>query len=377
MIQSLFVTQPTRIRIGVVGGGLVSQAVHLPELLERPDRFTVVGLADPSPGVRDAVADAWGIARTHADHRDLMGAGGIDALLVCSPNGTHARIALDALAQGLHVLVEKPLCLTVEDGERIAATAARDRLVAQVGYMKRFDPAVEALLAEGDEAGPLAHVVTETYDPGLRGPFGPHVAPGTDLPEAVRETVAEETSQQVQRAIGTVSPPHVRALSEVFLGALIHDVNLVRAALEPLGDSVVEILDAFWGEEPVRGGGTVALAGGARWTMVWLHLPRLGDFAERVVLYGRDGFRALEFPAPYLRRAPTVLRRSRGVHGRNETLVVRSWQEAYGRQLEHFHACVTEGATCRAPASDAVEDVRLLTALYRAAMARVPAEAVT
>ena len=69
-----------------------------------------------------------------------------DAVLVCSPNETHAEVVLDALAAGAHVLVEKPLCLTERDAARIVTARDRAGLVVQVGYMKRFDPAYEALL---------------------------------------------------------------------------------------------------------------------------------------------------------------------------------------------------------------------------------------
>jgi predicted dehydrogenase len=98
--------------IGVVGGGLVAQAVHLPLLQRHDSRFRVASLAEPDPEVRRAVASRYGIASTHADHRSLLEAGGVEALLVCSPDATHAQVVVDALDAGLHVLVEKPLCVT-------------------------------------------------------------------------------------------------------------------------------------------------------------------------------------------------------------------------------------------------------------------------
>lgn len=359
-------TRREPLRIGIVGAGLVCRAAHLPELRARPDSFDVVGLVDPDRATRERTAAAWGIERTYANHRELLDDEGIDALVVCSPNGTHLPVALDALEAGLHLLVEKPLCLSPDDGQRIAAIAAARGLVVQVGYMKRFDPAYEALVAELPDAAPLLHLVTETFDPGLRVAFAPDAAAAAVPAGAARE-LAEETAAQTRRAVGSDDPAAVRLLSDVFLGALVHDVNLVRGLLEATGAAVEGIADAFAGEHPDRAGGTVTLAGGARWTMAWLHLPGLGDFRERVVAYAVDGIRTLEFPAPYLRQAPTVLRRSTGRDGVNEQTVRRSWQEAYGRQLDHFHECVRTGTTCRTPAADAVEDLRLLCALFRAA----------
>jgi predicted dehydrogenase len=122
------------VRIGVVGGGLIAQVAHLPALRALDARYTLVALAEPDDGVREALARRYGIA-AHADHRALLENHALDALLVCSPNGTHARVTLDALEAGLHVLVEKPLCLSPRDAEAIVSRACARDVVVQVGYM--------------------------------------------------------------------------------------------------------------------------------------------------------------------------------------------------------------------------------------------------
>jgi predicted dehydrogenase len=142
--------------LGIVGAGLVAQVAHLPELALLADRFDVVAVAEPDAGSRALVARRNGIRRAHAGWEDLLEAGGLDAVLVCSPTASHAAVTLAALDAGLHVLVEKPLCLDPADADRVVA-AAGDRVV-QVGYMKRFDPAYEALL--DDLPGGLLHVVS-------------------------------------------------------------------------------------------------------------------------------------------------------------------------------------------------------------------------
>ena len=324
MIQSLFVI----VRLGVIGAGLVAQVAHLPELAALDDRFEVVALADPDTETARRVARRHGIAHVYADPEAVFG--DVDAVLVCSPNVTHAPVTLAALEAGLHVLVEKPLCLDPDDADRVVAARDRTGLTVQVGYMKRFDPAYEALL--DDLPAGLLHVVTETFDPGLREPFG--ASPG-----------------------GTVD---VR--SDVVFGALVHDVNLVRGVLDACAVGVARVADAFAG--PDAAGGTLELDDGARWTAVWLHLPGLGDFRERVVVYTTDGVRSLEFPAPYLRQAPTVYARSTGTAAGNETRVFRSWREAYRRQLDHFHAVITGGTECRTPAEQGAQDVGLLAEMF-------------
>jgi predicted dehydrogenase len=280
------------------------------------------------------VASRHAIAATYADHRALLDAGGVEAVVVCSPNATHAQIVVDALEAGVHVLVEKPLCVTPEEGEWIVAARDRAQRVVQVAYMKRFDPAVEALLADLPSGWEPAHIATATFDPGMR------------------------------EAFGMAAPEGPMSVADAFLGALVHDVNLVHAVLERCGTPVERIVDASG--DGSRATATIALAGGARWTAAWLALPRAGTFREHVALYGSDGVRELEFPAPYALHEPTVYRHVRDGGGGAIATTRTSWHEAYERQLLHFHAVVTDGAPCRTPAEAGLTDVRLLTELLAA-----------
>jgi predicted dehydrogenase len=358
-----------RVRVGVAGGGFVAQAVHLPLLRERRDRFALVALADPSPRVREGLAARYGIPRTHRDAEAMLAAGGLDAVLVCSPNGAHAATVLAALDAGVHVLVEKPLCIVPADAERIVAAAAGSGCVVQVGYMKRFDRAYERLLAELPAGEPPCHVATATYDPWLPRWFAPaDLLAGDDVPRAEAARLAALTAGQVRAAAGSDDPADVRSLSEVFLGALVHDVNLVHGILERLGAGPGVPVDAAVAAGGEAASALVALPGGARWTLAFMLLRGLGDFRERVEVYGAGGVHSLEFPAPYLRGSPTRYRRlSGGEHGW-ASAGAGSWEEPYARQLDAFHASVTAGAPCRTPPAQARDDVALLVSLFRLAL---------
>src|SRR4029077_12457547 len=104
--------------------GLIAQAEHLPYLSSMRDRFSLVALADPSRTVREALGARYGVSGLHADYRSMLDAEDLDAVVVCTPHGTHAEIVLAALAAGLDVFVEKPMCITVSDADEIIA--ARD-----------------------------------------------------------------------------------------------------------------------------------------------------------------------------------------------------------------------------------------------------------
>src|SRR3989440_2078143 len=159
-------TMPERVRVGVIGCGMVAQAEHLQNLLQLSDRFEIAALADPSLTVRDAMAGRYAVAGSYEDHRVLLDEGGVDAVVVSAPAATHAEVTIDALDSGVHVFVEKPLCITLADADRIVAARDRAGKVVQVGYMKRFDPAVERMLAElPDSAEALRYVRVMCHDP--------------------------------------------------------------------------------------------------------------------------------------------------------------------------------------------------------------------
>src|SRR5690242_16747543 len=135
-----------RLRVGLVGAGLVGQAEHAFYLWEDRERFEFVGLADASAAVRNALGARYDIAALHADLPSLLKATKLDALVIAAPDPFHPELAATALGAGLHVLCEKPLALTLSGCDRIRAARDRSGKVLQVAYMKRHDPAFKKAL---------------------------------------------------------------------------------------------------------------------------------------------------------------------------------------------------------------------------------------
>jgi predicted dehydrogenase len=102
----------------------------------------LVGIADPSEESRRAVGAELGVP-VHADHRELLGK--VDAVSIVTPTPLHFSIARDFLESGAHVLVEKPMTATVEEGERLIEAARRAGRILQVGHLERFNAAVQAV----------------------------------------------------------------------------------------------------------------------------------------------------------------------------------------------------------------------------------------
>jgi predicted dehydrogenase len=102
----------------------------------------LVGVADPSAAARSAVAAELKVA-AHADYRELLGH--VDAVSIVTPTPLHYEVAKAFLESGASVLVEKPMTVTVEEGESLIQIARHAQRTLQVGHLERFNAAVQAL----------------------------------------------------------------------------------------------------------------------------------------------------------------------------------------------------------------------------------------
>ncbi len=361
-----------RLRVGLVGAGLVGQAEHAFYLWEERARFAFVALADASAAVRQSLGERYGLAELHADIGGLLNCN-LDAVVIAAPDPFHPELAVAALDAGLHVLCEKPLALTLDGCDRIKAARDRAGRVLQVAYMKRHDPAFHRALALlPDRISEVKLISVEVNDPD-QDPFVAHLpmtVPG-DLPPALRERSRAAAREQLGIAAGgAMSEAGMRALSGGFLSSLVHDVSVVHGVLAHFGCELPEAADhgAFFDDgRGVQLG--FGLPGGGRVTMTHLALPGVPDYTERITVYCTDRIVELTFPSPYLRHLPTrlTLRRSGGGHALETQDHRASYEEAFREQLRAFHAACCGTAPVATPLEQARRDVALLTSAFRKA----------
>jgi predicted dehydrogenase len=129
------------LRVGVIGVGVMGSN-HARVFVGMPG-VALAGIADPDRKQRDFVTQALGC--TGFDSVDALLAHGIDAVTIAAPTHLHRDIALACIARGVHVLVEKPIASSVEEGREIIAAAKRAGVTLMVGHVERFNPAVEAI----------------------------------------------------------------------------------------------------------------------------------------------------------------------------------------------------------------------------------------
>ena len=127
-------------RTAVVGVGYLGR-FHAQKYASLPNSH-LVGVADPSAEARSRVAAELGVA-AYADYRELLGH--VDAVSVVTPTPMHFEVAKNFLDAGASVLVEKPMTVTVAEGQSLIELARRANRVLQVGHLERFNAAVQAV----------------------------------------------------------------------------------------------------------------------------------------------------------------------------------------------------------------------------------------
>jgi UDP-N-acetylglucosamine 3-dehydrogenase len=129
------------LRVGVVGVGIMGFN-HARVLSDMP-HVELVGVADPDRDQAMRVAKALGCDAV-ASHKNLIDLG-IDAAVIAAPTHLHHAIAIECIAAGLHVLVEKPIAPSVEEGRQIVAAARTKGVKLMVGHVERFNPSVQTI----------------------------------------------------------------------------------------------------------------------------------------------------------------------------------------------------------------------------------------
>jgi myo-inositol 2-dehydrogenase/D-chiro-inositol 1-dehydrogenase len=207
------------VRYALVGSGMMGHE-HIRNMALVPGAM-VVAVSDPDEGMRNSARALAGQGcRAFADHRALIDAGLCDAFVVVSPNHTHASILADLLPVGKPILVEKPLCTTVEDCRATLNLAGQTRTPVWVAMEYRYMPPLQRLMAEldGGTAGRLRMISIREH----RFPFLKKVGDWNRFAENTGGTLVEKCCHffDLFRLLAKAEPVRVYAS-----GAM--DVNFV------------------------------------------------------------------------------------------------------------------------------------------------------
>ncbi len=211
------------------------------------DGVELVGVVDSNAARAAEVAAACG-CRAFTDYRELLGQ--VDAVSVVVPTQYHHQVAQDFLAAGVHVLIEKPITVTIEQADQLVALADAKKLVFQVGHLERFNP----VLMAAEEV-----LNTPLFVESVRiAPFKPR---GTDV--------------------------------NVVLDLMIHDIDIIQHLVKSPVDKIAAIgAPVFTGEEDIANA-RIAFANGC---VANVTASRISLKSERKMrIFQRDAYLTLDF----------------------------------------------------------------------------------
>jgi len=360
---------PRRLRVGLVGTGLIAQVMHLYYLAELAEEFEVAAVADIAPGSASACAERYGIPAAFTDWQDLL-RHPLDAVLILT-SGSHAPIAVAAARAGLHVFTEKPMCFSVAEGREMVAAAEQAGVILMVGYPKRYDPAFARFQEEAAQLTGTRLMRVTTFESPIPGYVGHYpLLPREAPPAGLLQRFRADDEARVRAALGEASALERAVYQNVLLDTLVHELNTIRGALgEPdrldyvsLHTDTVTVMFRF---------GTMPVA------LHWIELPGISRYEMEFACYAPDRRVRLTFPSPFLRNEPAVLEMQGG-----DLASARSWrteevvshESGFKRELAAFHESVVTGAAPPTSGLDGLRDIALCQAIIECHRRQAPVD---
>jgi predicted dehydrogenase len=349
-------TSKLKLNVGIVGCGLVTQVLHLPSLYQLPESYQVRALCDVSPTVLNEVAEQWNVTRRYSDYQELMAQDDIDVVLVANPDVFHTRVVLAAIHAGKHVLVEKPMCVTVREAEEIISAQRAANTVVQVAYMRRYAPAFEraCVLARDMEDIQLARVHAVIGGNNLFLENTTRVIRGDDLPPSLLEEAKALQGALYKEAIGN-APTSLQRAYQLLLGLSSHDLSAMR---ELLGSPKGVIYAAQ------RSGGrylSAAFDYGAYVCQFETGINAIPCFDSHLEVYSAKRIIKVQYNTPFVRNLPVELTLSElsPEGGVMKSVSHPAWGDPFVAEWQAFYSNVMEGLTPKTDPADALQDLKL------------------
>ena len=154
------------LKIGVIGTGEMGQ--HHARIYRQNKNTELTGIADINKKRVQELAEKYD-TQAYTNHMDLLESG-LDAVSIAVPTKLHKKIALEAIEQSVHILLEKPIADTVENADAIIKKAKEKKVKLLIGHIERFNPAVQAFKKKQDLLGKIVSISARRV-----GPYNPRI----------------------------------------------------------------------------------------------------------------------------------------------------------------------------------------------------------
>jgi len=145
-------------KVAIIGCGAIAKKAYLPTLISLPNA-ELAALVDTNARVVKRLAKAYKVPKYFTDYREMLKDPSIELVCVCVPSTLHAEISVNCLKEGKHVLVEKPLALSVREGKMILGAAVESNRKLCVVHNYRYYPSMREI-KKRIESGDIGRIVT-------------------------------------------------------------------------------------------------------------------------------------------------------------------------------------------------------------------------
>jgi predicted dehydrogenase len=334
-----------KLKVAIAGAGLIAQKKHLPAFRKARARAEVVAIADLNRELAAKVATQFGIPRTYSDPTEMLEKERPDLLDICTPPRTHAVLAREGARHGCHLLIEKPMALTVSECDEIIQACRQAGTQVCVAHSDLFYPPVikaRQLVANGAVGRVLGMRIL------------------LSTPAWYMTAVRDHWAHRLPGGVIGETGPHVAYLTLAFIKE-IRDVDV----------TALKLLDYPWSRFEdyrieLRGNGAACSAmlsyAGSQWAA---KVDILGS--EALLTLDLEALTLIRYKRPLLKPMPVglaTLKESLGILG-STLLLASGWlcgryKSTHDRLVADFLRSIVSGGPPPVPGEEGREAVRVL-----------------
>lgn len=358
------------LQVGVIGGGDVAQIVHIPTLVLLSRLFKIKTICDVSKKTADHCASKFGIHTSTTNASDIFNDASIDVVFVVTSDEFHAPFAMAALEAGQHVLVEKPITLSLHTAQKIIDAENRAPKDARVfvGYMRRYAPSLQAFKREISSIGTIKYARVRD----IIGPNSYFIGQSGTDPQKFFDDISAEAGQDrktrlaalLEEAWGT--PFSELSAAQMDYCTLLanlgsHGLSLMREVLGGLPEEVLANTDNERWYTTMFDYRNCS-APHDRYTAIYeTGIDNVPRFDSEFAVFGENKSVTICYETPFVKGLGITVE----IDELNEfgekchRSLQTSYEDAYTAELKELYECVVHGKEIKTSATDALEDLKL------------------
>ena len=332
-----------KVKVGMVGTGFIGD-IHHAAFKGWVHNAEVVAVASPNNAAH--FAKEHQIPRAYGDYNDMLGDKEIDVVVVGVPNDLHCQVTVDAAKAGKHVIIEKPLCLSLEEADEMIEACSRAGVLLMYAEELLFAPKyvrVKTLISEGAIGEPFLAKQSEEHP-------GPHSPWFWDVNRSGGGVLLDMGCHSIEYTRWVLGKPKVKSVT-AFMGTYVHKERTEGedhsyTIVEYEGDKLA-MLENSW----AKGGGV-----DDRCEVYGVKGHTRADLlrGSSLLTYSEEGY-------------GYAVEKSGVTQGYTFTMFEEIWNYGFPQEMQHFVNSVLGKETCMETGEDGREVLKIMYAAYQSA----------